>query len=354
MASYLLKRKAFKMYYFSTLFDENYLARGLTLYDSLKSNCEKFTLFVLCLDDATFREIKLRSEICPELKPVHITELEKTDEVLSNCRSNRSRAEYFFTISPCLPLYLIGRYDLPHICTLDADQLFYDEPRLIFDKLKNFSVIITPHKFSPEIMHAEKFGKFNVSFQIFRNDDVAIGCLKRWRAQCIHWCKDVYDESTGYFADQKYLDEWPELLGDKLLILEDSQTGIAVWNANKYKIEEREDGFYSDGRRLILYHFHGFKTLSRNWAANSFGIYHVKLTPGIASLYKDYWNRLRFHQAKLNQEDDNTVRVNSPKRFIARMAKATTGFYFQKKTGRLIYWRIPFVLRKLALLFFRE
>jgi hypothetical protein len=177
------------------------------------------------------------------------------------------------------------------------------------------------------------YGTFNVSFQIFRNDDVAIGCLKKWRAQCIHWCKDVYDESTGYFADQKYLDEWPELLGDKLLILEDPQTGIAVWNVNKYQIEKREDGFYSDGGRLILYHFHGFKTLGHDWASNSFGVYHVKLTPGIVSLYEDYWNLLRFYQAKLNQRDDNSVRVNSPKRLIARMAEATTGFYFQKKTG---------------------
>ena len=41
------------MFHFTTLFDKNYLSRGLVLYDSLKKNCDSFVLYVLCLDGFT-------------------------------------------------------------------------------------------------------------------------------------------------------------------------------------------------------------------------------------------------------------------------------------------------------------
>lgn len=298
------------MLYFTTYFDKNYLSRGLALYNSLKENSQTFQLFVLCLDNHTEVYFKTNQQKFPEVKTLLLNDIEDDDIELKSCKTNRNNIEYYFTLSPCLPLYLLNTYKLPHICSLDADILFFANPKPIFDYLNDYSVVITPHKFSKEIVELEKFGKFNVSFQIFKNDENGIACLKKWRQQCIEWCSDTFDKKNDRYADQKYLDKWALNFPNKVKELYDNVSGIAPWNLNHYKLTIKDKQVYSNNERLIFYHFHHFKIFNTHIATNGFYFYKAKDSRIINHLYLQYWNNLEVINKEFNIEKDNIQRTH--------------------------------------------
>lgn len=298
------------MLFFTTYFDKNYLSRGIVLYQSLVDTGTTFQLYVLCLDDFTkyyFQENKNKFAC---ITTITLADVEQHDSELLACKSNRNLVEYYFTLSPCLPLFLIEKFSLPHICTLDADILFLYNPSKLFQYLNDFSIIITPHKFSNEIKELEKFGKYNVSFQIFKNDNIGIACLKKWRAQCIAWCSDFYDEQNNRFADQKYLDEWTTLYPNQVKELNDAVSGLAPWNLNHYTILELNEKFLSNNQPIIFYHFHHFKLFKENLATNGFYFYKAKPSEGIHALYLLYWNKLNIINKQLSTHKDVMKRTH--------------------------------------------
>ena len=275
----------------TTFFDINYLSRGLTLINSIKENYKYFTLHLLCLDQETFDFFNNNIDY-PEIKVIKLTEIENFFPELLECKKDRSKIEYFFTLSPFLPLYILKKYHLPHICSLDADMKFYSSPLSLFKYLEYYSIIITPHKFSKENTDLNIYGKYNVSFQIFKNDNTGVECLNDWKDQCIEWCKDEIDDQ-GRFADQKYLDDWEEKFPNKVLSLYNENGGIAVWNLNNYDIRYINGKFMANNTELIFYHFHHFKILNKHLAINGFFDYKVKPSIGIIKLYKDYRKSLK-------------------------------------------------------------
>lgn len=304
------------MKHFATLFDKNYLSRGIVLYNTLNSTGIEFNIYILCLDNITYDYFIKRKSEFNKVTPFLLSDLEAFDVELLNSKNTRRPVEYYFTLSPCWPLFLLKKLNIPHICTLDADICFYSSPESLFDYLNQFSIIITPHKFSPELMESEKYGEFNVSFQIFKNDDTGFSCLENWRTQCIEWCKDELDTENKRFADQLYLNSWPGTFKNKLKILDDNVSGIAPWNINKYEIKENSGKFLTKGEPLIYYHFHHFKIINKYLATNGFSPYKIRKNKHLINLYKYYWNEIDKINAKLSLSQDFSLRVNLKKRII--------------------------------------
>lgn len=277
------------MYHFCTYFDSNYLLRGLTMYRSLQATGCVFDLHVLTLDERA--QAALIALNLPNLHPIPLAELEAWEPALLQAKANRGRIEYYFTLSPILPLYLLARCaDIDLITYLDADLYFYRSPEAIFKELGDNSILITEHRFPGYLREKEKFGRYNVQYQSFRRDPEGLACLERWKAQCLEWCHDRLED--GKFADQKYLEEWPGRY-EKLVVLKNKGAGLAPWNWATSPLCLNNGKIEVEGEPLVFYHFHGIKIFHRCFISNGlldFGLMPYRLRRWF---YAGYLRQLR-------------------------------------------------------------
>lgn len=242
------------MRHYCTYFDRNYLPRGLALHASLERHeTEPFTLHVLCLDD--FSREYLTGLGREDIRPIALADLEAWDPRLPLAATTRSRIEYYFTLTPALPLYVLETVPGAGMVTyLDADLYFYSAPEPAYAELGDGSVAMISHRLSPHMREAEEeYGIYNVGFLIFRDDENGRSCLRWWLDRCVEWCYDRVE--PGRFADQKYLEQWPELF-DGVVVLEHPGLGIAPWNVETHPVREDGGALTVRGEPLIFYHFH--------------------------------------------------------------------------------------------------
>lgn len=245
------------MYYFCTYFDRNYLTRGLALYQSLKDNCQGFRLWVLCLDDDTYTALNKFS--FQEVQQISIKDFEYGDERLLHAKKNRAPVEYYFTCTPSLSLFILNHHpEVDLITYLDADLFFFADPAQLFAEMDGKSIAIIGHRFPVRLRHLESWGVYNVGWVSFRRDENGLECLYWWRDLCLEWCYDRIEADR--FADQKYLDRFPDKFGDEI-VLQHKGANVAPWNIENYILYVKENNVYVDDQKLLFFHFQGFKQL---------------------------------------------------------------------------------------------
>lgn len=236
------------MHNYCTLFDSNYLDRGLALYKSLCDVKDIFHLFVVAFDDECYEVLnKLHLE---NLTVVSLIEFESKE--LLAVKSSRSRAEYCWTCGSSIIYYFISNYKLDHCTYLDADLMFFSSPDPIYDEIGNNSIAITEH-----FTDGELEGQFCVQFVYFKNDMDGMKALIWWKNSCIEWCYARYED--GKFGDQKYLDYFPTLFKN-VHIIKHRGAGVAPWNVLLYSLTEYgEIEFNKQLFDIIFFHYHGSK-----------------------------------------------------------------------------------------------
>jgi hypothetical protein len=246
-------------YHFCTYFDRNYLSTGLALYRSLARQRISFVLWALCLDQAT-HDVLSRASL-PNVRLLSIDELENDNKQLLEAKQNRSAIEYYFTCTPFLPLYILRHCPEVEVITyLDADLFFFSSPIPIYQEFGNRSILIVGHQFPPHLRGHEIYGKYNVGLTAFRNDEHGARCLEWWRDRCLEWCYDRVEAAR--FADQKYLDDWPERF-QNVAVLQHGGAGLAPWNVANYRLRLDDGRVRVDSQELISFHFAGLKQLNR-------------------------------------------------------------------------------------------
>ena len=251
------------MNYYCTLFDSNYLTRGLALYQSLVNVGEDFFLYVYAFDKST-RDI-LKALRLPRLQVVSLEEFE-TKELLA-VKKSRSKGEYCWTCTGATILHALETFDLPMVTYLDSDLYFFDKPDIVLNEFRDSQkdVMITRHNYTQEYDQTRVSGIYNVQFMPFKNNDNAKHVLKWWRDRCIEWC--YARPANGLLGDQKYLDDWLERF-EGIHVMQNRLAGVAPWNVQQYDIKE---GPTFNNKKIIFYHFHAFKWYrdgKREWFGN--------------------------------------------------------------------------------------
>ena len=112
-------------YNFCTIVSEDYLIKGVALYDSLKNNCDNFHIWFCCVDDMSFMklsEMNLSHATIFSVKEIESREFQKV-------KQSRTLQEYCWTLKPQLCLYILDSFkEVDRLVYCDADQYFFSNP----------------------------------------------------------------------------------------------------------------------------------------------------------------------------------------------------------------------------------
>lgn len=269
-----------------TLFDQNYLVKGLALIRSLQRHHTTFHLFVLALDAETERAALALND-----KRVIVVPLERieTDD-LRAVKAQRTQGEYCWTLTPHFVKWLLAdvrivngattsAWHLENVVYLDADSYLFAPLDTLYAEIDTTSVAIIPHRFPPRLAWREREnGIYNVNFVYFKNDETGRRAVGEWSAQCLEWCYQRSERDAHgmlRFGDQAYLDEWTDKYNAH--VIQHLGANLAPWNQEGYRYTFEQQLFIIKHRalgepgvragvtegtpieridRLLFYHFH--------------------------------------------------------------------------------------------------
>jgi hypothetical protein len=232
-----------------------YFSRGVAMYESLARVCKNFHLYVFAFDNKCLDALRLLNY--PYMTVVSLKEFE--DKELLRVKSSRSIAEYCWTCTSSTILYVLNKYRVNQCTYLDADLFFFNSPKVLLEEMKDKSILITEHRYTPKYNKAKKSGTYCVQFISFKKDKRGLTALRWWRERCLEWCYARLED--GKFGDQLYLEDWTTRF-EGVHVLQHLGGGLAPWNIQQYelmiqngKLKGRE---YSTGKEFqaVFYHFH--------------------------------------------------------------------------------------------------
>lgn len=297
---------------FCTLFDSVYLSRGLAMYHSLMRHCDNFHLYIFAFDDISYNFLTALNH--RNMTVISLDQFE--DEALLRIKPTRSRGEYCWTSTPSTVLYVLNHYEVDHCTYLDSDLYFFSSPQPLMDELGDDSVLITPHRYTPEYDQGWRTGIYCVQYVTFRKDERGLKVLNWWREACLEWCYNRFEE--GRFGDQKYLDDWPERF-EGVHVLEHLGGGVAPWNMQQYRFNKKKD--VVEGERLttgekfevIFFHFHSLMFVTPDYFSPR--PYYKRNESVLSLLFNPYIKEIKAIRAEYPLVDQREIYLHGWKYF---------------------------------------
>lgn len=234
------------MYYYCTLFNANYLTRGIAMIKSLSAHTQDIHIYVLCFDDESLKHITALK--LSFVTPIALYDFE--NEELLAIKSTRSLGEYCWSCTPAIIEYCIKTFNLPFCTYIDADVYFFENPNVIIDEMRENSILLTKHNYTPIYNQEATSGIYCVQFMCFKATQDGLEALTWWKQRCLEWCFARFED--GKFGDQKYLDDWTERFCG-VYVPSNPRYALAPWNIQQF--------FHL---RPIFYHFHALSFIGEN------------------------------------------------------------------------------------------
>lgn len=300
---------------YCTIFDDNYLARALALYDSLMRVNETARFAFFCIDAKSaglLTALKLERSII-------VTHEEFATAELLELRAGRSQGEYCWTCKPFALLYLMQ--NAPRVdwaVYVDTDMMFFSDPDEAISGA-NVHYLLTPHRFTAAFSASEKSaGKHNAGYVAARNSSQGKRAIVWWRDRCIESCSYIPTDTT--FADQKYLDQFAKLFPDGA---SSTHKGLntAPWNVGDFTICKGAKGIYVDEVPLLLYHFQGLQLFDNGTASLYIG--DMRISDTLRELvYQPHLVALLRAFARLRAIDPGFSRgLGKPRKYLGNIAR---------------------------------
>lgn len=288
---------------YSTLFNINYIDKGIVLYNSIRAN-NNSKIYILCLDNVTKTVLQKRKLVNTTL--ISLDEIEKYYRYLRDLKKQRSFAEYCWTLTPHIIEYVFLIYGEKYNTYLDSDLYFFNDPDLLNIEMidNNCHTLITEHKFvndKNKLINEKLHGKYCVQYNTFTNCSESRALLERWKMNVIADCE--YNKKKHKAGDQKYLEEFP-ILSQEVYIPKSIGVGVAPWNIKQYKLLKKsgKDIFITDNKeksKILFYHYQNIKYISDRIVNIGAGRCDKRLK---ASLYYQYLKEINDVRKQLKSE----------------------------------------------------
>lgn len=272
-----------------TIVSRNYFAYALTLRRSFLENHPGAAFHILIVDtkDDSFKVDE----------GVDITWVEDMD--IPNFMSYAMRydiLELNTNVKPTFLLKLLNKYK--KVAYIDPDIKVFRPLDIIFDRLSESSIVLTPHIVSsiddsmkPGEIDFLINGQFNLGF-IALNDSVqAIKMLHWWQARCL---EQGYNEpSQGLFVDQKWINLVPCIFSD-VYIEKSVGCNMAYWNLHERLLGEKNNEWVvNEIEPLYFFHFSGLLLNDENDISKYQNRFNLTQRPDLRKLFSAYRQELR-------------------------------------------------------------
>src|SRR5262245_3608451 len=129
-----------------TIFDSNYMAKGVAMIHSLlRHSSEKLEIHVLAMDENCQRVLcDLPLPVSVRVWPMDVfAGMYGMEEI----RLRRTHREFCWTCG-ALFTHMVANHEVKPVTYVDADCFFYSDPKVIHDESSGYSLAVTPHRFA--------------------------------------------------------------------------------------------------------------------------------------------------------------------------------------------------------------